>query len=87
MTQIVGLSLCKIAKGAIFSPSDVLAHNFLAHNFLAHNFLANNVLAKPKERAVNTLLPCYLMFWELLWASVSGRALNHLSLFIFDDFL
>ena len=77
MTQIVGLSLCKIAKGAIFSPSD----------FLAHNFLANNVLAKRKERAVNTLLPCYLMFWELLWASVSGRALNHLSLFIFDDFL
>ena len=72
MTQIVGLSLCKIAKGAIFSPSDVLA---------------NNVLAKRKERAVNTLLPCYLMFWELLWASVSGRALNHLSLFIFDDFL
>ena len=50
-------------------------------------FLANNVLAKRKERAVNTLLPCYLMFWELLWASVSGRALNHLSLFIFDDFL
>lgn len=82
MTQIVGLSLCKIAKGAIFSPSDVLAHNFLANNVLA-----NNVLAKRKERAVNTLLPCYLMFWELLWASVSGRALNHLSLFIFDDFL
>jgi hypothetical protein len=76
MTQIVGLSLCKIAKGAIFSPSDVLANNVLA----------NNVLAKRKERAVNTLLPCYLMFWELLWASVSGRALNHLpylSLMIF----
>ena len=68
MTQIVGLCLCKIAKGAIFSPSDVVANNVLA----------NNVLAKRKERAVNALLPCYLMFWELLWASVSGRAPNHL---------